>query len=33
VVDKNEEVIIYSSGYMESDDLMQLGKKALRKYN
>ena len=33
VVDKNEEVIIYSSGYMESDDLMQLGKKALKKYN
>ena len=33
VVDKNEEVIIYSSSYMESDALMQLGKKALKKYN
>ena len=33
VVDKNEDVIIYSSGYMESDALMQLGKKALKKYN
>lgn len=33
VVDKNGEVISSSSGYMESDGLMQLGKNALKKYN
>ena len=33
VVDKNEKVLMYSSGYIEPEDLIQLGKTAINKTN